>query len=156
MVTDNALQLYKDAVFHFCAYSALAVEAAKRVQEKGRKQDAKELSFTVMMADSYKDYVLASKEEMGFTDGLAFTENNRFLGFELLDGKFSGDRDKVLPIVEKWVEGFPESANNYQYEAGLFALCMAHPDAEPIRELRREILRSLKTHVTEEALPKAA
>ena len=124
------LQGYKSSVIWFCCYMAelqrLADAAAKGIEPSKRK-----VVFASSMAESYKKDVMAFKESMGFSDGFSFMEDNRFNGFRICQGRLEGDLDKVYPIVKKWAEGFPDTANNYEYEVAMYALALGWGDQMP-------------------------
>lgn len=68
-----------------------------------------------------KEEFLRAKESLGFTDGLAFMENNRFAGFSIRDGCLIGDPSKAYLILRPWYED-PAKVNNYQFEVANYLL----------------------------------
>lgn len=121
---ESSLKQYKNSLANVCFFSALLQKYADR---KG-KVDKEEIVYAATMLKKYKQFLLIDKDFLGFTDGLSFMEDNRFFGFEIVNGKFSGNRDKIKGIVKKWIDGFPDTANNYQYEVAILALALAFPD----------------------------
>lgn len=117
------IQAYKASVTWFCCYMAELQRFADMV-EKGEMPSRRKVIYASSMAQQYAPEVLKNKEALGFTDGFSFLEDNRFDGFSILNGRLEGDRDKILPLVRKWVEGFPGTANNYEYEVGIYALAL--------------------------------
>ena len=71
-----------------------------------------------------KESLLQAKEELGFTDGLSFMENNHFKGFEIKDGCLIGKSDLAFIILKPWYEGFPSERgiNNYEFEVANYLL----------------------------------
>ncbi len=123
----GSLKCYKDSLAKVCLFSALLQGYAEK-KEKGESVRDKDIVYVTMMLKQYKQFLLSDKAMLGFDDGLSFMEDNRFRGFEICGGRFIGDRSKIKGIVKKWIEGFPESANNYQYEVSMLALALAFPD----------------------------
>lgn len=119
---------YKDSVMKFCLYASRVAEYTRQLEAGLKNIDVKDFAYASTMLKCYKNFLLQDKEELGLTDGLSFMEDNRFFGFEIKDGRFVGDAEKVFPIIDKWLDGFPESANHYQYEVSCLVMCMAHPE----------------------------
>ncbi len=126
---DNigSIAQYKNSLCNVCFYSALLQTYADK-KASGEPVDGKDVVYATMMLAQFKQFLLSDKAILGFDDGLSFMEDNKFWSFEIKDGKFSGDREQVLPIVTKWVDGFPENANNYQYEVAVLTLALAFPE----------------------------
>lgn len=124
---EQLLINYRDSLFWFCAYNAQLQQFGEAI-EQNQEINKKRLIYAAVMLEHYKSYLLEDKKALGFDDGLDFLENNRFIGFEIKEGKFIGDKDKVLDIVAKWRDGFPQKANNYQYEVAMLCLTLAFPE----------------------------
>ena len=121
----DKISRYKDSLLYFCLYTAEIQHFADLIDDR-KDFDYRKLVFAASMAEKYKTFLLDDKKELGFTDGLAFLEDNKFLGFEMKDGRFIGDPDKVVPIVRKWVDGFPKVSNHYQYEVSIYVMAMIY------------------------------
>ncbi len=118
----DVIPLYKDSCMKFCLYAARVAEYTRQLEAGLKDIDRKDFVYAGSMLASYKNYLLEDKEALGLTDGLSFMEDNRFFGFEIKDGRFIGDADKVFPVIDKWLDGFPESANHYQYEVSCLVM----------------------------------
>ncbi len=127
MKNRDIIPQYKDSVMHFALYAARIAYLAD-LKEKGVPVDKGDIAYAGSCLSSYKEYLLEDKAALGFTDGLEFLEDNKFFGFEIKGGKFLGEPESVLPIVTKWLDGFPETANHYQYEVSCLVMCLAHPE----------------------------
>lgn len=69
-----------------------------------------------------KTEFIDAKEALGFNDGLAFMEDNRFAGFSIENGCLIGNPEKAYLILRPWYENFPEKGNNYQFEVANYLL----------------------------------
>ncbi len=80
------------------------------------------------------------KEQLGYSNGFNFTEDQQYMGFGVRSGRFYGNREAVLDVVKPFLYGFPETSNNYQYEASMFVLCLAGYawDSEYLRRIMEE------------------
>lgn len=110
---------YRHALTSFCYYVAKAQRLAE-IKERGGHVDDALIVETMSYISTWKDFLLESKQEAGLKGGLSFLSDNRFLGFEMKEGRFIGDKDKVFPIIDKWLKGFPDTANNYQFEVAMY------------------------------------
>ena len=125
---EKLIHIYKDSLIWLCVYSA-QIQKFSEMAEKGCEVPRRKLVYAMGMASQYKARLLEYKERLGFTDGLEFmSDRNKFIGFGVEKGIFSGDSSAVLDVCDKWIKGFPESANNYQYEVSVFAYCLSHPE----------------------------
>ncbi len=123
----GSLKCYKDSLSKVCLFSALLQGYAEK-KERGESVRDKDIVYVTMMLKQYKQFLLSDKAMLNFDDGLSFMEDNKFRGFEISNGRFIGDRSKIKGIVQKWIEGFPERANNYQYEVSMLVLALAFPE----------------------------
>ena len=118
---DALLIRYRHALDRFCYYVGRSQRLAEIKGKGGFVPDEKVIE-TMSLISSWKDFLLTSKQDAGLGGGLSFLSDNRFLGFEVKEGRFIGDKDKVFPIIEKWLKGFPDTANNYQFEVAMFLM----------------------------------
>ena len=127
---ESALLIrYRHALTRFCYYVGRAQRLAE-MKEKGIHVDDSTVVETLSYISSWKDFLLQIKQEAGLSGGLSFLSDNRFLGFEMKEGRFIGDKDKVFPIIEKWLNGFPDTANNYQFEVAMYIMHTAFEVSE--------------------------
>ncbi len=129
---DKSLLInYRHSLNRFCYY----VGRAQRLAEK-KKCDLpvsdEDVVETLSFISSWKNALLKDKEVAGLNGGLSFLSDNRFLGFEMKEGRFIGDKDKVFPIIEKWLIGFPDTANNYQFEVAMYIMHTVYEVPEEI------------------------
>lgn len=92
-------------------------------------EEVSELPELLQIMEFSKEKLLLEKEKLGYSDGLAFMEDNNFRGFSVREGQLFGDTQYLLRICMPWYEN---AKNNYQYEVAnyLIALYLAHhPDA---------------------------
>lgn len=136
MYKPDDISNFKDAVRHLCVYSAqvqLMADALKR----GESVSSKVLAFSLARVKCYRGYVLEDLNRMGIkAKGIEFMEDNEFFGFSIKEGKIllTERRDVVMETCRKWIYGFPDSANWYQYGAAMYALALAFPDViDPAR-----------------------
>jgi hypothetical protein len=88
------------------------------------------------MVNDYKGFLLSVMKRMGIDGGLSFMEDNEFMGFSVRSGRlYTEDKGVVVRICRKWVYGFPDEANAYQYAAGMYAICLAYADEVNLRDL---------------------
>ena len=123
----GSITRYKNSVCNVCFYTSLLAKYAEELEEKKPVKDG-DIVYATTMLKKFKQYLLIDKEMLGFTDGLSFLSDNHFRGFCIENGRFYGDRSGIKDIVEKWVKGFPDTANNYQYEVSMLVLALAFPD----------------------------
>lgn len=122
----SLLSCYKHSLFMFTYY----VGMAQRMSEKEGDYPKDEQVALLSHISFWKEKLLQYKKQAGFNDGLSFLSDNRFLGFEIKNGRFIGDEEKVYPILEKWLFGFPDRANNYQYEVSMYIMNIVY-EADP-------------------------
>ncbi len=125
---DALLARYRHSLAKFCYYTAKVQRYAD--DSDIRSAPEKEMAETLAYLSFWKDALLSDKKEAGFDDGLSFLEDNRFLSFEIKDGKFIGDKEGVYPVIDKWLSGFPKSVNNYQFEVAMYVMNLAY-EASP-------------------------
>lgn len=125
--SQELLKRYRSSVTWLCCYLAQMQKFAE-LKVAGIDPPKKKLVYATSMAQRYMGYLLQDKEAMGLHDGLEFLGNNNFDGFSIIDGAFHGNKDRVMPVVGKWVKGFPDSADNYEYEVAIYALALAFSD----------------------------
>ena len=128
---DNIIT-FKDSVRHLCLYAA-DVQHMSDVIEKGGTVNRKRIIYALSKIGSYRSYTLQVMERMGIDGGLSFMEDNEFDGFSVKKGRLTTkSRDQVLRVCRKWLAGFPERANWYQFAAAMYALCLANADTEAL------------------------
>ena len=131
MSNDDVI-VFKDSVRHLCLYIA-EVQHMAEVLEKGGRISRKRLIYALSCIGSYRKFTLRVMERMGIDDGLSFLEDNEFDGFSVKHGRiYADDRGKVLVVCRKWMEGFPDTANWYQFAAAMYALCLANAETESL------------------------
>ena len=108
---DALLIRYRHALNRFCYYVGQAQRLAEK-KESGDSVRDEDIIETMSFISSWKDFLLESKQEAGLKGGLSFLSDNRFLGFEIKEGRFIGDKDRVFPIIEKWLAGFPDTSTS--------------------------------------------
>ncbi len=123
----GSISRYKNSLANVCLFASRLEQYAED-KENGKKVREKDVIYTATMLKQYKQFLLTDKAMLGFNDGLSFMENNKFRGYEIKDGRFYGDRSLIKGIVYKWIEGFPDTANNYQYEVSMLTLALAFPE----------------------------
>lgn len=147
------IQNYKSSLIWFCCYMA-ELQRFAEMKEKGKEPSKRKVIFASSMATFYKKDVLAYKEALGLTDGFQFMEDNRFNGFSIRNGRLEGDKDVVYDIVSGWVQGFPDTANNYEYEVAIYALALGWAERMPElypKDLETRPKRSAETPAADKA-----
>ena len=114
---EELLQSYKDCLCFFCRQSAFLEGLAEDPDEYSEEEIRAQLDLT----ERAKAKLLRLKKELGFDGGLDFMEDSKFLGFEMKDGRLSGDYANLIPIVENFIEEFDEE-KVYVYEVGTLVL----------------------------------
>ena len=130
---DDSLLIkrYRHSLNRFCYYVGRAQRLAEK-KERGEYVDDSRVVETLSCLSSWKTYLLEDKESAGLKGGLSFLSDNRFLGFEIKEGRFIGDEDRVFPIIDKWLTGFPDTANNYQFEVAMFIMHTVYEVSEEV------------------------
>ena len=118
---------YQELVSAFCYFTAQIYNFAEKART-GIAVDDKKLAYALRAMDVLKTKLLLKKEQLGLDGGLSFLEDNGFLGFRIIDGRFMGDKAKVKDIILPWVEKFPGGVNHYQFEVACYVYFMAEPD----------------------------
>ena len=75
---------YLLAVADFCLSHKALMDACDNGDYEGIPELAADL-------EEKKETLLAEKEKQGFTDGLSFIEDNTYIGFKVINGRFIGD-----------------------------------------------------------------
>lgn len=87
-----------------------------------------ERNILIKRASDMKTKLLKSKEALGFYDGLAFLEDNKFDGFEIKNGRLIetqlGGFNNIRKITHEWVVN-PDS--NYKYEVAALINMLRYP-----------------------------
>lgn len=118
---------YRIVLSTLCGYLGLINRYAD-LYEKGTTPDNQVFTELSIRLAGLKDDLLELKNTLHLPGELSFLEDNCFDGFEIKDGRFVGDKKNVKLILRKWMEGFPASANTYQYEVSVFVYFMAFPE----------------------------
>lgn len=134
---DLLMNRYRVVLSTLCGYLGL-VNRYTDLYEKGSTPDNNVLCELTMRLAGLKEELLALKESLHLPGELSFMEDNCFDGFEIRQGRFIGDQENVKRILRKWLEGFPATANTYQYEVAVFVYFLAFPECfdsaeEPVK-----------------------
>ncbi len=122
---------YKDAVRKLCVYTAQAQNLTE-ILKGGGSVNSDFLKYTLCGIKVSRNYVLSYLNCMGVaTKEISFMEDNEYFGFSIKQGRIllASPRNVVLDTVCKWLDGFPDTANWYQYGAAFYALALAFPDS---------------------------
>lgn len=113
--------------------------------EERRLEDIPELA-SILEED--KIALLEEKERQGYTDGLSFLEDNTYIGFKVVNGRFIGDDISAYKYGCECAANFRKGAYaNVFYELALFIL--VNVDVEKAR-------RSLHGNTRERGRQRAA
>ncbi|WP_026653346.1 hypothetical protein [Butyrivibrio proteoclasticus] len=126
VITQDALKRYRYNTRFLCLWlRELQLFADKR--EAGKEINQGMFAYACKKCTFYKAEFLKCKEELGYNDKFSFLEDNHFIGFSIINGKFVGDvsDSQINAITDKWYYGFPERANHYQYEVGCYVDTMS-------------------------------
>ncbi|MCR5719797.1 MAG: hypothetical protein K6F84_04450 [Lachnospiraceae bacterium] len=106
---------YKKALFTLARQCACIQEIS---EEKDGFSDVY-IKDTIKTMEESRNALLSIKSALGYTDGLSFMDNAKFIGFSIIDGKVCGDIDKIPKIVIPWLEDESEE-NRFKYEVGAY------------------------------------
>lgn len=118
---------YRIVVSVFCYYVANLARFAK-MRRNGDVVDKTTFEHFVKCCAKYRKKVLQLKEELELPGGVSFLEDNKFNGFVIEKGEISGDFHFADAITAPWLNGFPDTANCYQFEVGCYIQMLIHPD----------------------------
>lgn len=121
------MEEYKNTLAVFCQYLAILNQQMWLKEQAEEPFDIRLIKETLNRISVYKERLLSIKEQLGFPGGLDFLGDNSYDGFAIINGRFTGNPDQAALITRKWLSGFPETANNYQYEASVYVMFMAFP-----------------------------
>lgn len=118
---------YRKVISVFCYYVANLARFSK-MKAIGESIDNATLEHFFKCTVEYRKKVLDIKEKLELPGGLSFLEDNKFNGFSIEKGEISGDFHFADVITIPWINGFPDSANCYQFEVGCYIQMLIHPD----------------------------
>ena len=129
MYRNDDVIAYRNYVRHLCLYSA-EVQRMTGMLEKGGQVNKKLLVYALSMVKGYRIALMQVMNRMGIGGSLDFMEDNEFIGFSVRQGRLilEGSRKAVLDVCRKWIDGFPDEANYYQYAVGMYCLALAYAD----------------------------
>lgn len=120
MNKETPLELYQDAVLKLAMWLAECYCLAFQ-KEQGNEVDERRVVFARKMAELFQEHLFHDQEEMGFEPSVdAFLDNNAFNGFAWKDGKFEGSVEKAQVLLKRFINGFPQRSNHYEYECAVF------------------------------------
>lgn len=125
---------YRIALAGLCGYTVQLAGIQERIAN-GEVVTSDEIEDVCKHIEIFKHWLLDAKEQLGFSDGLSFMENNAFAGFHIRDGVLIGDTEKLIKIVTPWYYGFPSKANNYQFEVANFLLAFKRAEDLATKEV---------------------
>ena len=120
----DSLHDYANWVYVWCASNAWLQSQAEDI-ERGFKVGEWTKIQAIALNETATKELTTIKQELGYQNGFNFTEDQQYMGFGVRNGRFYGNREAVLDVVKPFIYGFPDSANNYQFEASMFVLCLA-------------------------------
>lgn len=129
-MSQENVRKYAECLSTFCYFLGQMGKYAKlaKAGEVFSPLDEARIVFAAKCAAELKPLLLKRKEALGFTDALAFLEDNRFAGFEVENGIIQGDTKDLEKIINPWVCGFPDTDNHYTFEVSNCLLYFAEPD----------------------------
>ena len=138
--------VYKDSVRNLCVYTA-EVQRFTEALDKGQRISRRCLTYALSKVKSYHRITRQVMNRMGIPGDIEFMEDNEFLGFSIKQGRLTLEdtRDVVFDTCLKWIEGFPDEANHYQYAVAMYCLALAYPDTLKLENFYPEyMLKGLK------------
>ena len=133
------LNEYKNVLAVFCQYISILNQQMDLKERLHEEFDSELINETLKRVSKYKEKLLAIKKELGLPGGLDFLDDNNYDGFSISNGRFYGDAARASLVTEKWLSGFPKTANNYQYEAAVYVMFMAYPNNPDLPKPSRKI-----------------
>lgn len=141
MASEKDIRAYKWFARKLCLYAA-EVQRCADAAEEGRALDKRCLTYALAKLDGYRRLTLECMNILGYKGGIQFMEDNEFIGFSIKQGRLfmEDDKEVVLNTCKKWVYGFPEEANYYQYAVAMYCIALAFPDAVSREDLYPEYM----------------
>lgn len=113
---------YKNALCLICRQNAI-LEKYNNIISSGGKVCREEIQMHLDLFVKAKESFLEAKKALGYTDGLAFLQNDSaFYGFRFQQGSLSGDYEYLTKILIPWTESEESEENHYKYEVGTLVL----------------------------------
>ena len=154
---QESVKKYAECLSTFCYFLGQIQKYAKmaKMGEVFSPLDEEKLVFAAKCVAELKPLLLKRKEALGFTDALTFLEDNRFAGFQVEEGIFSGDTKDLEKIIDPWVCGFPDLDNHYTFEVSNCLLYFAEPDIINLypERLRKESVTCKKRKIRRNYFP---
>lgn len=119
---------YRVVLSTLCGYLGI-INRYTDLYESGKVPNNQVLAELTIRLAALKEELISLKTVLEIPGELTFMEDNCFDGFEIKAGRFIGQKDNVKLILRKWLEGFPETANAYQYEVAVFVYFLAFPES---------------------------
>lgn len=145
------IKKYAECISTFCYFLGQLAKYAKMADsgEVFSPLEEKKILFAADCVAKLKPLLLKRKELLGFQDGLEFLEDNRFAGFQIEKGIFTGKADDLEKIIHPWVCGFPDTENHYTFEVANYLLYLSEPDIIDLypERFRKEALPCRKVKV---------
>ena len=114
---------YEEALCLFCRQSAI-FEHFARCRAAGLKIKMRELKSAGQQTQIAKESLLIEKQNLGWDDEFEFSKKPAYwAGFELKDGRLSGNYEKLIPICEGMRNVEKVTAkNHFKYEQATLVL----------------------------------
>ena len=151
MERNSVFERYKVSLAGLCYYCARLAHL-KQKRFDGVVVTEEEVQSICERIKCGMEDLLNLKDQLGYTDGLEFMEDNLFAGFAIKDGIVSGDLKNLPVIASPWYRNFPEKGNNYQFEVANYLFAYLGEDeniSQPVKKsgwftnLKRRIARRI-------------
>ena len=118
--TQVLLEQYERFLCAFCRECAYMEDLKIRI-EKGQPVTRVEMVSHFFTLRNCKEALLETKDALGMSGGLSFTDNTNFQGFSYHNGQLVGDCTHLYRIIKPWLENF-DSKEPARYEVGILLL----------------------------------
>ena len=113
---EELMEEYRCALACLCRQSAF-MERYLVAMQSGRYVSPRALQKRLRYMEYSKEYLLRTKELLGYTDGLSFMEDVYFQGFQYVGGVLSGDYTLLPQIIAGWLTKAGDK--NFVYEVAI-------------------------------------